>query len=65
MAPSYLGELKIVRGKAPWSCTGSLRAPAARCPDRFMKTLRKSLQDSRLPVTYDPDAQFMLGRHPA
>jgi dihydrodipicolinate synthase/N-acetylneuraminate lyase len=44
---------------------GPLRAPAMRCPDRFMKSLRKSLQDSRLPVTSDPDVQFMIGRHPA
>ena len=44
---------------------GPLRAPAARCPDRFMKRLRKSLQESRMPVTSDPDARFMIGRYPA
>jgi dihydrodipicolinate synthase/N-acetylneuraminate lyase len=44
---------------------GPLRAPAMRCPDRFMKSLRKSLQESRMPVTADPDVQFMIGRHPS
>jgi 4-hydroxy-tetrahydrodipicolinate synthase len=43
---------------------GPLRAPAMRCPDRFMKSLRKSLQDARMPVTADPDVQFMFGRYP-
>ncbi len=44
---------------------GPLRAPATRIPDRFMGQLRKSLKDSGLPVTGDPDSAFMLGRHPA
>lgn len=44
---------------------GPLRAPATRIPDRFMKQLRKALQDSGLPVTSDPDSAFMAGRHPA
>jgi 4-hydroxy-tetrahydrodipicolinate synthase len=44
---------------------GPLRAPATRVPDRFMNQLRKSLKDSGLPVTADPDSQFMIGRHPA
>jgi 4-hydroxy-tetrahydrodipicolinate synthase len=42
---------------------GPLRAPATRIPDRFMKQLRKSLQDSGLPVTGDPDTEFLIGRH--
>lgn len=44
---------------------GPLRPPAMRCPDRFMNMLRKSLQDSRLPVTSDADVHFMVGRNPA
>jgi 4-hydroxy-tetrahydrodipicolinate synthase len=43
---------------------GPLRAPAARVPDRFMNQLRKSLKDSKLPVTTDPDSEFMVGRYP-
>ncbi|MCJ0765552.1 dihydrodipicolinate synthase family protein [Variovorax terrae] len=43
---------------------GPLRAPSMRVPDRFMKSLRAGLQASGLPVTADPDAQFMVGRHP-
>jgi len=43
---------------------GPLRAPATRIPDRFMGSLRKSLKDSGLPVTADPDSSFMIGRHP-
>src|SRR5262249_41420266 len=43
---------------------GPLRAPATRVPDPFMARLRKSLKDSGLPVTSDPDEAFMVGRHP-
>jgi hypothetical protein len=43
---------------------GPLRAPATRIPDRFMNQLRKALKDSGLPVTSDPDAAFLVGRHP-
>jgi 4-hydroxy-tetrahydrodipicolinate synthase len=43
---------------------GPLRAPSMRVPDRFMKSLRAGLQASGLPVTADPDEQFMVGRHP-
>jgi len=43
---------------------GALRAPATRIPDRFMNQLRKALKDSGLPVTSDPDSEFMVGRHP-
>lgn len=44
---------------------GPLRAPAARIPDRFMSQLRRSLKESGLPVTADPDTGFLVGRHPA
>jgi 4-hydroxy-tetrahydrodipicolinate synthase len=44
---------------------GPLRAPATRIPDRFMKALRAGLQGSGLPVTADPDSEFMIGRNPA
>jgi dihydrodipicolinate synthase/N-acetylneuraminate lyase len=44
---------------------GALRAPASRVPDRFMKSLRQGLVASGLPVTSDPDEQFMVGRFPA
>lgn len=43
---------------------GPLRAPAMRIPDRFMKPLRQGLVASGLPVTSDPDSQFMTGRFP-
>jgi len=43
---------------------GPLRAPAMRVPDRFMKPLRQGLVASGLPVTDDPDSQFMVGRFP-
>lgn len=43
---------------------GALRAPATRIPDRFMSQLRKALKDSGLPVTSDPDTEFLVGRHP-
>jgi 4-hydroxy-tetrahydrodipicolinate synthase len=35
-----------------------------RVPDRFMKMLRQGLVAAGLPVTADPDAAFMAGRHP-
>ena len=44
---------------------GPLRAPAMRVPDRFMKSLRAGLEASSLPVTSDPDSEFMVGRNPA
>jgi 4-hydroxy-tetrahydrodipicolinate synthase len=44
---------------------GPLRAPAMRAPDRFMKSLRAGLEASSLPVTSDPDSEFMVGRNPA
>ena len=43
---------------------GPLRAPATRLPDRLMHQLRKSLKDSGLPVTTDPDTAFGVGRYP-
>jgi 4-hydroxy-tetrahydrodipicolinate synthase len=43
---------------------GPLRAPAMRVPDRLMKMLRQGLVAAGLPVTADPDAAFMAGRHP-
>jgi 4-hydroxy-tetrahydrodipicolinate synthase len=43
---------------------GPLRAPSLRIPDRFMKTLRQSLVASGCEVTPDPDAAFLIGRHP-
>jgi 4-hydroxy-tetrahydrodipicolinate synthase len=43
---------------------GPLRAPSLRIPDRFMKTLRQSLAASGCEVTPDPDAAFLIGRHP-
>jgi dihydrodipicolinate synthase/N-acetylneuraminate lyase len=43
---------------------GCLRAPATRIPDRFMNQLRRALKDSDLPVTTDPDKEFLIGRHP-
>jgi 4-hydroxy-tetrahydrodipicolinate synthase len=43
---------------------GPLRGPAMRIPDRFMKTLRQGLVASGLPVTPDPDSQFLVGRFP-
>jgi 4-hydroxy-tetrahydrodipicolinate synthase len=42
-----------------------LRAPAMRVPDRLMKSLGGGLEASGLPVTSDPDSQFMIGRNPA
>ena len=44
---------------------GPLRHPALRIPDRFMKSLRAGLEASGLPVTADPDSEFMIGRNPA
>jgi dihydrodipicolinate synthase/N-acetylneuraminate lyase len=44
---------------------GPLRAPAMRVPDRLMKSLRAGLEASSLPVTSDPDSEFMAGRNPA
>ncbi|HEY2651535.1 MAG TPA: dihydrodipicolinate synthase family protein, partial [Solirubrobacteraceae bacterium] len=44
---------------------GPLRHPALRIPDRFMKSLRAGLATSGLPVTTDPDGEFMIGRNPA
>lgn len=43
---------------------GPLRGPAMRIPDRFMKSLRQGLAASGLPVTQDPDKDFMTGRFP-
>lgn len=43
---------------------GPLRGPAMRVPDKIMKSLRKGLEDSGLPVTSDPDKEFMVGRFP-
>lgn len=43
---------------------GPLRAPAMRVPDRFMKQLRQGLIASKLPVTDDPDSQYIVGRFP-
>jgi dihydrodipicolinate synthase/N-acetylneuraminate lyase len=43
---------------------GPLRAPATRVPDRFMNQLRRALQLSGLPVTDEPDKQFLIGRFP-
>ncbi len=43
---------------------GPLRAPAARAPDRFMKSLRQGLAASGLPVTDLPDSEFIVGRFP-
>lgn len=43
---------------------GPLRAPGARIPDRWMKTLRQGLAASGLPVTDALDSQFLLGRFP-
>lgn len=44
---------------------GPLRAPAMRIPDRFMKSLRAGLEAAGLPVTQNPDREFMTGRNPA
>jgi 4-hydroxy-tetrahydrodipicolinate synthase len=44
---------------------GPLRAPAMRVPDRLMKSLRAGLEAADLPVTPDPDSEFMTGRYPA
>ncbi len=44
---------------------GPLRAPAMRIPDRFMTSLRAGLEVAGLPVTDDPDREFLVGRHPA
>jgi len=44
---------------------GPLRHPALRIPDRFMKSLRAGLEASDLPVTADPDKEFIVGRNPA
>ena len=44
---------------------GPLRAPAMRIPDRIMKSLRAGLEAANLPVTADPDREFMIGRNPA
>ena len=44
---------------------GPLRAPAMRVPDRLMRSLRAGLEAAGLPVTPDPDREFMIGRHPA
>lgn len=44
---------------------GPLRAPTCRVPDRYMKQLRQALAASGLPVTSDPDAQYLVGRNPA
>jgi 4-hydroxy-tetrahydrodipicolinate synthase len=43
---------------------GPLRAPAMRVPDRIMKMLRQGLVASGLPVTSDPDSDYMIGRNP-
>ena len=43
---------------------GPLRAPAMRIPDKWMKSLRQGLVASNLPVTSDPDREFMTGRFP-
>ena len=39
-------------------------APSLRIPDRFMKSLRQGLMASGCEVTPDPDAAFIVGRHP-
>jgi 4-hydroxy-tetrahydrodipicolinate synthase len=44
---------------------GPLRAPTMRVPDRLMQSLRAGLHRSGLPVTDDPDRDFLVGRHPA
>jgi dihydrodipicolinate synthase/N-acetylneuraminate lyase len=44
---------------------GPLRGPVQRVPDRLMAMLRRGLQDSGLPVTPDPDSEFLIGRNPA
>jgi len=44
---------------------GPLRGPAMRVPDRFMKQFRAALHASGLPVTDDPDSEYMTGRNPA
>lgn len=44
---------------------GPLRAPAMRVPDRLMRSLRAGLEAAGLPVTADPDREFIIGRHPA
>lgn len=43
---------------------GPLRTPTCRVPDRFMKQLRQALNTAGLPVTSDPDSQYLIGRHP-
>lgn len=43
---------------------GPLRAPNARIPDRWMKTLRQGLAASKCEVTSDPDSAFLVGRFP-
>ena len=44
---------------------GPLRGPTMRVPDRFMKTLRRGLEDSGLPVWPEPDSEFLIGRNSA
>jgi 4-hydroxy-tetrahydrodipicolinate synthase len=43
---------------------GPLRQPSLRLPDRLMKGLRAGLRASGLPVTDDPDSEFLVGRTP-
>jgi dihydrodipicolinate synthase/N-acetylneuraminate lyase len=44
---------------------GPLRGPVQRVPDRLMGMLRRGLHDSGLPVTDDPDSEYLIGRNPA
>jgi dihydrodipicolinate synthase/N-acetylneuraminate lyase len=41
---------------------GPLRGPVQRVPDRLMGMLRRGLRDSGLPVTDDPDSEYLIGR---
>jgi len=43
---------------------GPLRAPTFRVADRVMTQLRQSLVAAGLPVTSDPDSQYLIGRNP-
>lgn len=43
---------------------GPIRGPHHRISDRQMRTLREAAVASGLPITSDPDAEFLVGRNP-
>ncbi|AII11027.1 dihydrodipicolinate synthase family protein [Rhodococcus opacus] len=72
VASSYMASIGVIN-RTVWKYQdwlagfngGPLRAPAMRVPDKHMRTLRAGLTAAGLPVTEDPDSEFMHGRYPA